>query len=102
MGVVVVVGEAERKKPPKTHPLRLVHVALVADENLVHVLVRVPFNLLHPRLYAVEAVPVGHVVDEEDALGDVGGWVRMGWGVVDSPPHFPTEHAPARPESTTL
>ena len=43
-------------------------VALVPDEELVDVLVRVPVNLVQPRLHVREAVLVSHVVHDDDAM----------------------------------
>lgn len=45
----------------RAHPHALVDVALVPNEDLVHVLVRVPLNLLYPRLDALKGRgAVGH------------------------------------------
>lgn len=45
------------------------HIALVADEQLVDALGGVPVNFLQPLLDVVEAVHVGDVVDDADAVG---------------------------------
>ncbi|KAI7506321.1 small GTP-binding protein [Hortaea werneckii] len=45
------------------------HIALVADKQLVHTLGRVAVNLLQPLLHVVEAVHVGDIVDDADAVG---------------------------------
>lgn len=45
------------------------HIALVADEQLVDALGGVPVDLLQPLLDVVEAVHVGDVVDNADAVG---------------------------------
>ena len=50
-------------------------VALVADQQLVHVLRSIPVDLVEPLLHVVERLEVGHVVDDDDAVGSsvVGG-----------------------------
>ena len=52
---------------PLSYPL-LFHVALVPNENLVHMNVSVLLNLPHPVPNAVEAAAVGHVVHQQDSL----------------------------------
>ena len=44
------------------------HIALVADKQLVHTLCRIAVNLLQPLLHVVEAVHVGDIVDNADAV----------------------------------
>lgn len=44
------------------------HVALVAHEKLVDTLRSVAVNLLQPLLHVVEAVHVGDIVDDADAM----------------------------------
>mmetsp|Transcript_4228 Transcript_4228/g.9079 ORF Transcript_4228/g.9079 Transcript_4228/m.9079 type:complete len:283 (+) Transcript_4228:522-1370(+) len=44
-------------------------VALVAHEQLVHILRRVPIDLVQPRLHVLECLRVGRVVDDNDAVG---------------------------------
>ena len=43
-------------------------VGLVADEQLVHVLRRVPINLVQPRLHVVERGALGDIVNDDDAV----------------------------------
>ncbi len=45
------------------------HIALVADEELVDALGGVAVDLLQPLLDVVEAVHIGHIVDDADAVG---------------------------------
>ena len=45
------------------------HIALVADEQLVHTLSSVSVNLLQPLLDVVERVHVSNIVDDADAVG---------------------------------
>jgi hypothetical protein len=45
------------------------NVALVPDENLVHIDVSVHLDLGHPVSNRQKRLPVSHVIDEEDALG---------------------------------
>ncbi len=49
--------------------LLLRHIALVADEQLVDALGRIPVDFLQPLLDVVERVHVGHIVDDADAVG---------------------------------
>ena len=51
------------------HDLLVLHIALVADEQLVDALGGVSVNLLKPLLDVVEGVHVGHIVDHADAVG---------------------------------
>lgn len=51
------------------HDLLVLHVALVADEQLVDALGGVSVNLLKPLLDVVERVHVGHIVHYTDAVG---------------------------------
>jgi hypothetical protein len=44
------------------------HIALVAHEELVHALGSVAVNLLQPLLDVVEAVHVGNIVDDTNAV----------------------------------
>lgn len=50
------------------HDLLVGHIALVADEQLVDALGGVAVDLLQPLLDVVEAVHVGDVVDDADAV----------------------------------
>ena len=45
------------------------HIALIANEKLVHTLCRVAVDLLKPLLHIVEAVHVGDIVDDADTVG---------------------------------
>ena len=45
-----------------------VHIALVADEQLVDVFARVTVDLAQPLLHIVKRFPVGDVVDDDDAV----------------------------------
>jgi len=51
------------------HDLLVLHIALVADKQLVDALGGVSVNLLKPLLDVVEGVHVGHIVDHADAVG---------------------------------
>jgi hypothetical protein len=44
-------------------------VALVPDEQLVDILRRVAINSVQPSLHMLERLRVGHVVDDDDAVG---------------------------------
>lgn len=44
-------------------------IALVADKQLVDVLASVAVDLLKPLLHVVERLLIGHVVDDDDAVG---------------------------------
>lgn len=55
------------KRSFAAHPSFVVHVALVADEDSVHVWQSVRLNLLHPIANVAERLDVGHVVHQEDA-----------------------------------
>lgn len=50
------------------HDLLVGHIALVADEQLVDAFGGVAVDLLQPLLDVVEAVHVGDVVDDADAV----------------------------------
>lgn len=50
------------------HDLLVGHIALVAHEELVHALGSVAVNLLQPLLDVVEAVHVGNIVDDANAV----------------------------------
>ena len=49
-------------------PNRVVALALVAHQQLVRVLRRVPINLVQPRLHVVERGAVGDIVNDDDAV----------------------------------
>jgi len=51
-----------------THFADLLHVALVAHENLADAWVRKTLDLVHPLAHVVEGVSVGHIVDDDDAV----------------------------------
>lgn len=51
------------------HFADLVHVALVADEDLADAWVGEALDLVHPLTHVVEGVSVGHVVDDDDPVG---------------------------------
>ena len=46
----------------------LVDITLVADQNLVHVDVGVHLDLRHPVADGEKGLPVGHIVDQQNAL----------------------------------
>lgn len=48
--------------------LLVLHITLVADEQLVDALCGVPVNLLEPLLDVVERVHVGHIVHHADTV----------------------------------
>jgi len=50
------------------HHLLIRHIALVPHQQLVHTLRRVAINLLQPLLDIVEAVHIGDIVDDADAV----------------------------------
>ena len=50
------------------HDLLVRHIALVADQQLVHSFRSISVNLLQPLLDIVEAVHVGDIVDDADAV----------------------------------
>jgi len=50
------------------HHLLIRHIALVPHQQLVHALRRVAVNLLQPLLNVVEAVHIGDIVDDADAV----------------------------------
>lgn len=51
------------------HNLLVLHIALVADEQLVDALGGVSIDLLKPLLDIVERVHVRHIVHDTDAVG---------------------------------
>lgn len=51
------------------HDLLVLHIALVADEQLVDTLGGISVNLLKPLLDVVEGVHVGHIIDDANTVG---------------------------------
>ena len=50
------------------YDLLIRHIALVADQQLVHTLCRIAIDLLKPLLHIIEGIHVRHIVDNADSM----------------------------------
>ena len=66
--VVVCLPCAAYRCRLKVDLLLVDEIALVADEQLVHIFICVAVNFVQPRLDIRETVFVSHVIDDDDAM----------------------------------